>query len=350
MRQSIYDYAVKPFGQDRVFDTNKEEYYSILLSVHDDIRTLHRMRQIQAKEENTFAAPLKPADSPKYSYSYIELCALELAISKYAESRLRIFRYITRRKKILSIRAEHDNSYPLLAAFDDYYSVLNDIKSLEDAALKGDIHACKRYVASSMAISVLEESTRLYLAAALFNFFEKSTAQNATLKTINKESCEGLWARIPRFPNQRFSKNPNPDSDESISYELGDSHNILNYSKDIDALFNHSEEYSEVYVMKQLILRKELNDLMGLFSLLFPNQHPWTNQDFISAFDFFRQEYNIVNALMKSPFPNSTHILQKQGARRNKDAFDRYRDIYMYLISMADSPVDAAYKIFKASK
>lgn len=355
MKQSLYDFALNPFGERRSFDTvytSKEEYYSILLRVHDDIRTLLEMRQIQANNENTFAAPIKPADSPKYAYSYVELCALELAISKYAESRLRIFRYITRRKDILSIRAEHDEAYPLLSAFDDYYAILNDIKSLEDIALKDDLQACKRYVASSMAIGVLEESTRLYLASTLFNFFEKKGTNNTpTLRTINNELYESLWARIPSFPNQRFSRNPDPASSKSTNYELGCAHNILNYSRDVDALFNHSTEYSEIYVMKQLILRKELNDLRGLLLLLFPNQHSWTDQDFRSAFDFYRQEYNIVDTLIKYPLPNLDHVQpHKKGARRNKDAFDRYRSIYLHLLSMAESSVDNAYKIFKASR
>lgn len=370
MRLKISDFSKTYFKQLIDSEQQKEENiekidtetrYKALLKACDDICIMQIMREIQADEEGS-KIKRPPKDERKFSLP--TLYAMGYTAWSKLDTRwdgkcMRIFQYISERKTSLDVTRKNPE---ISAACQSYVKVLENISSWGEKAITGDVDAARNYVVGSMMVMEQEEAYRLFFASASAAESQRRKQKKRKEKG-EEELMVGVLARLTASRDWiRNSIRDIQDPTKVSTDAFETAHNILNYKQDIRYIYSATPEQQVFYMGKTQILRYSLLYILVELRELFPKEklHKWEALDYQEAAQFFKEKYNVVEALLEIPFPEYEEPQRSKGdgkrRRRKKDHYDRMRELFVMMQSWPEKygvgldKISSPYETYKKAK
>lgn len=273
-------------------------------------KTLHLAAQAVSEENRRI-----PSRGPFMNGTRGNLCDIVNATRVLAEKddKLEIISMLLEKKYVLTTAEERRaKSYErIMDACLRYQKLIREADCLNTGETD-DLLEKKQFVATSMMLHRIERESRFHYHARLIRRMMEETID------VSKFDCE-TWNIF--FASQKGFEGSitadkrtlhKVDEDYSISdapYDtIDDAVDVLNIDRYIDAVYGVNGGMTEVSRAHFASFdRAALTDMVRIMMEAFPpeDQHPWGEEEFYQAAQFYRKDYPVVAELTRVRFPSS---------------------------------------------
>ena len=274
------------------------------------VKTLHRAAQVVSERNRRI-----PSQSPYMNGTRGNLCNIVNAARVVTEKddKLEIVSMLLEKKYVLTTAEERraKRYEKTMDACLRYQSLIRETDRL-NTEKAGDLIELKRFVATSMMLHRIERECRFHYHARLVQRLMEGTID---MSKFDREAWNTCFASQKGFDGQIIADKrtlPQMGEDHSVSkapYDpINDAVDILDIDGYLDKVYRVNGEMTEAdRAHFASYYRAALHDLVRILMATFPpeKQHPWGEEEFYQAARFYREDYPVVEELMKIRFPSA---------------------------------------------
>lgn len=310
--QTLHSFVAKKFvprsKQKRgEMDTPEESEMKRYQRRENVLREMMLLREKQAEKEKMSYKALPPKNNSRGYYDFCTLYFLYMLSKKEeGEKWLLLFDLLIGKKKLLDVTHEKGSNYSLLLACNYYIGFFTHAEKLPDT---------KEYVVANIVAYKIETAFRFSLAMKIADYMVGHGAEHVDFM------AHPFWAR---YRESMFVEDPGAPIEalDILSYE-----SLIPYavSFDINTLDGNTLDKNAKDAIEkatvQTIWRETLTaTLFQVIALLPPHKQPhWKSDDFVSAAKFFRNEFNIIEALK----PTLSHKIDSNFCERLRSLYEQ---------------------------
>ena len=327
--ESFTKYGYGNANDGEVYENKYENRKARLSEAYDKYENAYRKQQELRSEHSLTTAPVPYKRDNKRKLSLITLAWCEA----WSEYDLELLRMLFFKKTLANRKSEHDSrqNEKLRTELNTYAQFVDRIANSYPA--DGDsVSKYKAYVANCCMIQRLERSYHFSLAGHMANY----AAEHGCKPTAyDKERlCEYIgdyqdeeWILI--LSNRLLNENK-----ERIYNHRFVPLRTLGYDKIVEEIFVEPESKQANCLNKELLQRTATDNLLHLMAVCFPcDKWSWTEDDFLEAAAFLKDEYRFLARLTTwfFPEPRGKQMLSEDQRKKETDREQKFLDYYYAL-------------------